>query len=312
MSDISRLTLLARLGKLNRREFIVGAVSMGVAATTANTMFSSIARAEPKKGGTFRIGLGHGATTDSLDPATYPDQFTLMAMWGTLANSLTEIAPDGSAVPDLAESMEPSDGAKKWVFKIRKGVTFHDGKTVTADDVLASYAHHRTEDSKSPAKSLLKPVTSIKADGPDTVVFELEAGNADFPYLVSDYHIPIMPAKDGKVDWQSGIRTGAFILEKFDPGVKATFKRNPNYYKPVWFDNVEVLSIKDVAARTNALTSGEVDYIDRCDLKTLGLLAQNPNVKIFEQAGYGHYVYVMNVETKPFDDVNVRLALKHR
>ena len=64
-----------------------------------------------------------------MDPGLYPDQFTGTALWGTLANSLTEIDADGNVVGDVAESFEPSDGAKKWVFKVRKGITFHNGKT---------------------------------------------------------------------------------------------------------------------------------------------------------------------------------------
>ena len=305
---------LAGRGRISRREFTQLALASGLTLAAANTMFASAARAEPKRGGTFKLGIGHGATTDSMDPGLYPDQFTGTALWGTLANSLTELDAKGAVVPDLAESFEPSDGAKKWVFKVRKGATFHNGKTVTADDVVASMMHHRGENSKSAAKSLLASVKDLKTDGPDTVIFELEGGNADFPYTVSDYHMPIMPKKDdGSVDWESGIRTGAYMLEKFAPGVKATFNRNPNYYKSDkgWFDRVECLSIKDVTARTNALSSGEIHYMDRCDLKTLDLLKQNPNITVTELTGYGHNVFVMNVTVPPFDNPDVRTAIKY-
>ena len=105
-------------GKLSRREFTQLALASGLTLAAANTMFSSAARAEPQKGGTLKIGVGHGATTDSMDPGTYPDQFTGTALWGTLANSLTEIDADGNVVGDIAESFESSDGAKKWVFKV--------------------------------------------------------------------------------------------------------------------------------------------------------------------------------------------------
>jgi peptide/nickel transport system substrate-binding protein len=94
-------------GKLSRREFTQLALASGVTLAAANTMFSSAARAEPKKGGTFKIGVGHGATTDSMDPGLYPDQFTGTALWGTLANSLTEIDADGNVTGDVAESFEP-------------------------------------------------------------------------------------------------------------------------------------------------------------------------------------------------------------
>ena len=304
---------LAGRGKISRREFTQLALASGLTLAAANTMFAKAARAEPKKGGNLRIGLAHGATTDSLDPGLYYDQFTGTAAWGTLSNSLTELDPAGNAVPDLAESFEPSDGAKKWVFKLRSGATFHNGKEVTADDVVASYLHHTVKDTKSAAKSLLESVASVKADGKLAVVFELKGGNADFPYIASDYHIPIMPRKDdGSPDWESGVRTGPYVLEKFEPGVKATFNRNPNYYKTgkAWFDRVECLAIKDVTARSNALNTGEIDYLHRADLKTLDLLMQNPNVVIFEKTGYGHYIYVMNVTAPPFDNADVRNAIK--
>ena len=305
---------LAGRGKMSRREFTQLALASGLTLAAANSMFITAARAEPKKGGTLRLGLAHGSTTDSMDPGLYPDQFTGVALWGTLSNSLTEIDAAGNAVPDLAESFESAAGAKKWIFKLRKGSTFHNGKSVTADDVVASYMHHRGENSKSAAKSLLTAVKDIKADGAETVVFELESGNADFPYIASDYHIPIMPKKDdGSVDWESGVRTGPYTLEKFNPGVDAAFNKNPNYFKSDkgWFDRVECLAIKDVTARTNALNSGETDYLHRADLKTLDLLKQNPNVSIFEKTGYGHYIYVMNVTKAPYDNPDVRNAIKY-
>lgn len=312
--SMEKLKLAEKLvgrGKVSRRQFVQLALAAGFTAATAETMFVKAARAEPKKGGSFKLGIGHGATSDSLDPATYPDQFTGTMGWGATGNSLTEMNAKGDVEPDLAESFEASDEAKKWVFKIRKGVTFHDGKTVTSEDVVVSYLHHLGPDSKSAAKSVLGGVAEVKADGPDTVVFILNGGNADFPFLASDYHTPIMPAKDGKADWQSGIKTGPFKLEKFEPGVGAKMVRNENFYKDVWFDDFELLTIPDVAARTAALTAGEIHCMDRCDLKTLNLLQAAPGIKITEITGYGHYVLPMNVTVPPFNDVNVRLALKH-
>src|SRR5205807_4290814 len=117
---------------------------------------------------------------------------------------LAQISPKGELVPHVAESFEPADGAKKWVIKIRKGITFHNGKALTADDVVATVNYHTAKDSKSPAKDLLSGITAIKADGADTVVIDLKSGNADFPYLMTDYHLSIYPAADGKIAWDKG------------------------------------------------------------------------------------------------------------
>lgn len=298
-------------GKLSRREFVQLAVAGGVSIAAANSMFTKAARAEPKKGGTFRIAVGSGATTDGLDPALFPDTFNGLFGWGTLRSSLTEVTPDGKVVGDAAESFEASDGAKTWVFKLRKGVEFHNGKSLDADDVVVSINHHRGEESKSAAKSLLKSVTDVKADGKETVVFTLDSGNADFPYIVSDYHIPVIPAKDGKADFASGIGTGPYAMTGFEPGVKGSGKRFANYHGETWFDEVEVLSVIDVTARISALTSGQVDYIDRADPKTLSLLEGAPDIAIAEVAGFAHYVAPMNTTVAPFDNKDVRLALKY-
>jgi peptide/nickel transport system substrate-binding protein len=157
----------------------------------------------------------------------------------------------------------------------------------------------------------LNIIKDIKTDGKDKVVFELNAGSADFPYVVSDYHLPIMPAKDGKVDPQAGIGTGPFKQEVFEPGVRYAATRNENYHGEAWFDSVEMLTILDVVARQNALTAGDVHFIDRPDLKTLALLKRNPKLEIDQVTGFGHYVAPMNVTMAPFDNKDVRLAIKH-
>jgi len=313
MWDLEKMKTLAGVGKVNRREFIQFALATGVTVAAAETMFVDAVRAAPKHGGSARFGLAHGATTDTLDPAGYPDTGTQVPFWGSMSNGLTEVDWRGNITPDLVESMEPANGAATWVYKLRKGVTFHDGKNLTPDDVIASYHHHMGPDSKSAVKSVLAAITDIKADGPDTVIFTLNGGNADFPYITSDYHIPIMEAKaDGTDDWQNTARTGPFIYESWQPGVQAKLKRNPNYHKPgkPYFDDVTFLTIADVGARTNALTTGEVDWISRCDLKTLNLLKRQPGILIDEYTGYGHYVFPMMCDRPPFNDNNVRLALK--
>jgi peptide/nickel transport system substrate-binding protein len=195
------------------------------------------------------------------------------------------------------------------VFKLKKGATFHDGSSVTSQNVVDTVNYHIGADSKSPAKALLGAVTSVKADGPETVVFELSGANADFPYLLSAYQMAILPSKDGKVDL-SGNGAGPYKLDKFEPGVRVSFVRNPNAFAPGNFDSVEQLSIIDPAARTNAFLAGEVDYIDRLDLKTIDLLKSAPNTEIYNVSGYQHYTAPMFVDAAPFDKVEVRQALK--
>src|SRR5918996_1607984 len=102
--NIDALKRLAASRKISRRDFIKTAVAAGLAVTAAEQLYLSSARAEPKKGGMFRVGLGSGATTDTLDPATWPDTFNGLFGWGTLSASLTEVQPDGKIIGDAAES----------------------------------------------------------------------------------------------------------------------------------------------------------------------------------------------------------------
>ena len=201
-------------GRVGRREFLRGATALGLSLTAANSWMSQAQAASPQKGGTLKAGLAHGSTTDSLDPATYENGFTI-AMDYSLFNHLTEVDVDGQLIPELAESWEASDDASQWTFKLRKGVEFHNGKTLTADDVVASINHHRGEDTKSAAAKIVAPITDVKSDGADTVVFKLESGNADFPFIVSDYHLAICPGQGRQgIDWQSGIGTGGYKPEE--------------------------------------------------------------------------------------------------
>ena len=299
---------------ISRRKLLkTGAASLaaaGLAGYAPRVM--PIKAATPKMGNHMRAGLGHGSTTDSLDPATYGNGFTIALNFAT-HNHISEVGVTGDLIPELAEGWEASNDAATWYFKIRQGVEFHNGKTLTVEDVVASINHHRGEDSKSAVKPLLEPITDIKIDGKDTVVISLDGGNADFPFIISDYHVAILPSKDGAVDWRSGAGTGGYVLENFEPGARADFTRNPNYWKEGYghFDSLEIRSIIDVVARTNALTRGEIDLMDRCDLKTLHLLERNTDVRIEETTGTAHYSIPMRTDTPPFDDNNVRLALKH-
>src|SRR5262249_11361929 len=152
-----------------------------------------------------------------------------------------------------------------------------------------------------------------RSDGPQTVVVKLREGNADFPDLLSDYHFAIMPAKDSEPDWRSGIGTGPFILKSFEPGIRIFSTRNPNYWKPNrgHFDELECIAINDPTARMNALITGAVDAINRVDLKVFHMLERNPQVVVDEVTGKRHGTIAMQIDVAPFDDVNVRMALKH-
>jgi peptide/nickel transport system substrate-binding protein len=310
--NIGSLSMMKRevsRGRMSRRDFIQFAIAAGLAVPVAESLFSEAVAATPKKGGRFRVGISWGATSNTLDPGPILDSY-MGTVNQTLRSLLTEVDAQGGITPGLAESVEPSNQAKTWAIKIRKGVTFHNGKDFMAADVIASVRHHMGANSKSALKSVVAQIEEIKADG-DNVIFILKGGNADFPYALSEHRLTMMPAKDnGEADWQSGIGTGPYVLKDFKPGQITTATRNPHYYRDTWFDEVHILSVIDPTARTNALLSGQLDYMDRCDAKTLKYMAERPGIEIDKVTGYEHNVFSMNVTAPPFDNPDVRNAVK--
>ena len=130
---------------------------------------------------------------------------------------------------------------------------------------------------KSAAKGVVDPIKDIKTDGKYTVVFTLQGGNADFTYIMSDYHLTIVPA--GTTDFEKGIGTGPYKLVSHEPGVRALARRNPNYWKSgrAHFDEVEVIAISDINARTVALKTSEVDIINRAERRTIHVAISGVN-----------------------------------
>jgi len=315
MKQEDEIILLQRLvveNRLSRRKFLSAAMALGVGAM-APVLYSEAARAAPKSGGRLRQGLTGGATSDVLDPGQILDSYMINVQFGQLRNNLTEVAASGELVGDLAESWEANADATQWVFKIRKGVEFHNGKTLDSQDVVDSLQHHLGEKSTSGAAGILTGVDNVKADGKNTVVVNLKGGDADFPFILSDYHILVCPSNgDGSIDWQSGIGTGGYSLTAHEPGIRTFTKRNPNYWKEgkAHFDEIESLGLEDPGARTTALRTDVVDCIQKVDLKTASRFAKLPGVKVIATTGNKQITLPMRADLAPFDNNHVRMALK--
>ncbi len=312
MKTLKKFQKMYSEGKVSRREFIQKMSALGIAAAVSPALLSSpIQAATPKKGGRLRIGLQGGSTSDTMDPALFNDVYQQMTSMGFLRNPLVEIDNKGNAIPDLAESFEAEPGAETWIFNLRKGAEFHNGKTVNADDVIFSVQRHQDEKLASQIRTLVNPIKTFKKDGAHRVIFELDGPNADFPYLMAETRIPIVPA--GTTNFEDVIGTGGYQLVDYEPGVRTLAKKNPNYYKNdrAHFDEIEVIIMADVNARTTALKTGQVDVINRPDRKTAHLLARVPNLQLINVPGGLLYTFPMLTDTPPYDNNDVRMALKY-
>lgn len=287
----------------SRRKLLTAGVAAGVLAASGLSL-----TAQPRQGGRLRAGIGGAFTSDSWDSRSHMDTFAICMGHGAVFDCLTEVAGDGSLRGELAEGWYASPNAQIWTFDLRKDVHFHDGSPFTADDVIASINLHRL--GPSPVQQLLQHVTDIRKLGPYQVQFELAQGHADFPYVMSDYHLVIYPADQ----LGAGIGTGLYRVAAFEPGVRFLGLRVPDHYKSGqagWFEQVEFIAMNDAYARTQALLAGEVDVVSGFDLGAEHQIRSNPNLRIGEVTGNRHLTFPMRADVSPFSQSHVRKALKH-
>ncbi|PRD17381.1 ABC transporter substrate-binding protein [Pantoea coffeiphila] len=299
---------------MNRRDFIKTTGALSVAAACTSWPFTAATAAEapsttPKKGGHLIVGMDNASSTDRLDPAFWFESY-MYFVGSQLFNCLAEVDENGKIVPSLAESWETSDGSKTWVLNIRQGVQFHDGRTLTAKDVIYSLNHHRDEKSSSSVKGYLDPVVSLEATSPNQVTIKLKEPNVEFIALLSDVHFAITAENE---NFDKGIGTGAFILESFKPGVRTLVKRNPNHWNPArgHVDSVETLAMNDSTARVAALASGSAHIINRVNPRIVDRLKNMPNIQLQRSRDSQIFTFPGLATAAPFNTLDGRLALKY-
>src|SRR6056297_4217503 len=167
--SIDRLADAARNGKISRRSFMHYSMAAGMTASAATGLWTNSAHAQPKRGGTFKVGMHDGNSSDTHDPGQYVSRQQIY-LAHQYRSYLTLIEPDGTLGPDLANDWSANEDASVWTFEINPNASFHSGNPVLAKDIVASMNHHRGDDSTSAAKALLSSVTDVQADGDHTVV----------------------------------------------------------------------------------------------------------------------------------------------
>lgn len=313
MRDLEDLRAKLRLGAISRRAFLARAAALGASATLLSTIADEARAAAadaPKKGGLFRLGLAGGDAKDSFDPASYLNSVMIVVGRG-LFNGLVELTADGKLAPELATSWEARSGAAEWVFNLRRNVKFSDGREFSADDAVYSLNLHRGN-SKSAASAIMRGVSEIKKLDKYQLQVSLAAPDADFPFVLTDCRLLMVPA-DFK-DWAKPVGTGAFVLDKFDPGVRIALKKaNGDYWKEGrgHFEAAEITVIGDVGERLNALVSNQIDLINRVDPRAVALLVKAPKTEIVRSSGGWHPVFAMETDKAPYDNAELRLAMKY-
>ncbi|MGE7418229.1 ABC transporter substrate-binding protein [Methylobacterium tarhaniae] len=294
----------------DRRELLRMLLGGGVALSAGGAILGragAALAAEPVKGGHLKIAGFAASTADTLDPAKASNA-TDYTRCCALYNRLTFIDGAGLVRMELAESVESTD-AKTWTVKLRKGVTFHDGKSLTGKDVVFTLKRHLDPATGSKVATLAKQITEVTADDL-TVTITLAAPNADLPTILGLHHFMIVA--DGTTDFSKGNGTGAFILKEFKPGVRSVMARNANYFKKgPYFDSFEYFAIADEPARLNAVLSGDVHVGANLNPRSLRVIEGNASIAPFVSKLATYTNLNLRLDLAPGDKAGVAEGFKY-
>lgn len=310
-SDDALVETMIRRGASRRdllRMLMAGGVSMAAGSFLLGRATQALADT-PVKGGHFKAAGWSASTADTLDPAksSLSTDYTRACAY---YNRLTFMVEDGSVEMELAESVETTD-AKVWVFKLKSGVTFHNGKTLDAEDVVYSMQRHLDPEVGSKAAAMAKQFAEVKAIDPLTVQFTLTEPNADLPILLAMHHFMIIAA--GTKDFSTANGTGAFVSEVFEPGVRSIGRRNENYFKErkAALDSFEYFGIGDETARVNALLSGDVHLSGAIKPQSVRLVESQPGFSA-QRTDAGNYTNLnMRLDMAPGDKADFVEGVKY-
>lgn len=296
-----------RMTRVSRRRLLTSGAAASVLAA------SGLPTRAQSPGGTLRLGLSGAGPADNWDARTHTDSFMIMAGHGCVFDCLTEISAAGELIGELAESWEASGDARVWTFTLRRDAYFHDGKRFGADDVIASLRLHVEDGARSGARHIVEAIERFEKLTEHQVRLTLRAPNADFPFLLSDFHLVMYPSDNISGAMESGIGTGLYKVDGFEPGRRLLASRVDGHYKDGragCFDSVELIAINDARARMDALLSRRVDAVNRVDFRVESQLQADRNTRIIETTGNQHLAFEMSGRPGR-DGRTLQTALKH-
>ena len=309
---------MARFGDkslLTRRSLLVSGAALGGGLLVGSLAGRKLALAQtPTAGGNARVAMSAFNPKSTLDPAIATSELDLLT-GGLLYDNLIKLDTSFAPQPALATEWEADGSGTVWTFKLRDGVTFHDGSNLTADDVVATIIRVLDPATGSPAQSSLSQCLSAsgaKAIDPKTIQFTLSVANAFFPVLIGGYNLRITKAGKNPTN-DSAIGTGPFMLGSFVPGESFVVKRNPNYWREgrPYLDGIEIVAIREEAAKLQAVLTGDVDLADSIGVSSVRQLEGNADAQVYRLKNASFNVIAVQSKVAPYDQLAVRQALKH-
>ncbi|MFD8636700.1 ABC transporter substrate-binding protein [Streptomyces sp. NPDC059533] len=261
----------------------------------------------PKRGGTLRAAFAGGGANETLDPHA-ANLFVDAARAKALYDKLADFGADLTPVPRLAERWEPGEGLDTWKVTLRKA-SFHDGRPVTADDVL--YSYRRIADPKATfrAKASLEPIdlAASRALDPTTVEFRLKRPYAEFPNVLAAFGAYVIP--EDTTSFDAPVGSGPFVHRSFTPGKSLLVERNDSYWEGApHLDRVEIVVATEESARAGALLAGQIQYAHELGPATARTYEGGGRIEVIRLPGSAMQGFVMKTDRPPFDDKRVRQA----
>jgi peptide/nickel transport system substrate-binding protein len=307
-APLSRRELL-RYGATGLAAISVGSTLAGCADSSANSPVTQNAAGKPRKGGTLHAGLTGGSPTDTLDAAqgiNNTDFARIIALYDPLLVFDTNAQQQNA----LAESVEPNATATVWTIRLKPGLTFHNGKPVTAEDVL--YTLNRTVVNHYPAAADLARIDLKNARILDSRTLELPCSS---PFSILDqelasncYYLGIVPTN---YDPKHPVGTGPFKYQSFTPGQQSIFTANRDYWdrgSGPYADTLVITDFTDETSQLNALQSGQVNLVNQ--LSAVSIPAARSAGQVLIAQGGAMTPFVMRCDRPPFNDVRVRQAMR--
>ena len=263
-----------------------------------------------RRGGDLQLGLSGGSSSDTLDPhksLTYTDTSRLQSLYQPLA----QLNAQAQVEYVLAESITPHGSLSDWIIRLRPGVTFHDGKAFTADDVIFTF--QRVYNNGFTGKFGLGPIDlkNTKAHDKLTVQVKMTRPFASFAEQLAAfwYNLYIAPASFNPAKPNG---TGPFIFQSFTPGQRSVFTRNPQYWKPglPYVDTLTIIDFGDNTALQDALVTGVIHGAGALDGPQIASLATTSGIKTVVSHSGEIVPFTMRVDQPPFNDVSVRQAMR--
>lgn len=286
------------------------AACTGGATRTSPSPGATIRKVAP--GGVLRVGDGAGAATEGLDPATTGNRHTQTF---AVYDQLTWLTPDLRVEPNLAESWTSNEELTEWVFKLRQGVTWHDSKPFTADDVIHSYRRMLDEKTGSVHALVMAAIDpdGITAEDDFTVKLRLNFPMWDLAEQAASNFASIVPAHVPAESLATKpVGTGPFIFKEYIPGERFVATKNPNYWKRGFplLDEIRIFYVEDVAARINGVRTGQYDLIAELTPVDARTVEGTAGVEVLSTQSGRFVAFAMNTAVAPFGDLRVRKAFK--